>query len=88
MLKADEIAIEALLERDRQIDSKGWTPNHDLEHGELHLHLLVQERLPQLDWIAGEMTWIMPSRQELIEAIALLIAAVEVRDETEENKNA
>jgi NADPH-dependent ferric siderophore reductase len=80
MMSAESIALDALGERSRQVDM-GWTHSHDARHGALHLFMLAQERMPQMDWIAGELAWVMPSRKDVIQAIALLISAVEVMDE-------
>lgn len=79
-MSADSIAIEALEERARQVDL-GWSPDHDAEHGLVHLYALALQRQGRIDWLAGELAYVMPSRKELIQAIALLIAAVEVMDE-------
>jgi hypothetical protein len=65
---------QVLLERTRQI-GHGYDAAHDLEHGQMHL---VQEAFSRVDGVDV-------SRQQILEAAALLLAAVEVTAYWEES---
>lgn len=83
MSTTEDVALEVIAERVRQTD-KGWTPEHDAEHGPLHLLEHAMRRMPDTEWIAGEYAISMPGgaegRKRLIEAAALIVAAIEVMD--------
>lgn len=64
-------------ERGRQID-KGWTTEHDSEHGLRHLTWLAQKRTSAAAYEAAIGTWAV--RSELVKAAALLVAAIELID--------
>jgi hypothetical protein len=63
----DEIAAE----RARQIE-KGYTPEHDDEHGVNHITGWARRYVPYAGWI--------DTRERAIQAAALLVAAVEAID--------
>lgn len=86
---SEMIALELLGERIRQTEV-GWTREHDLHHGPLHLVEMAMRRMPEAEWIAGEYALSMKmgpeGRQRLLEAGALIIAAIEVLDATSPSK--
>lgn len=63
-------------ERARQVTELGYTPEHDRDHGPGHVLSYALERIEQ----AGP----RPDREELVEAAALIIAAIEVLDARDE----
>lgn len=82
MATIEDILLEFQAEGERQ-DQIGWTPEHDKEHGMGHLTNLVQDRLPLMDFIAGEPAtqW---SRKDLIQAGALIAKMVLLSDTIDE----
>lgn len=64
-----DVLKEVSNERTRQV-RKGWTPQHDARHPTAELADLARERMEHAGF----------TRQSLIEAIAMLVSAVEVLD--------
>jgi len=74
-MAGESVAMELLLERSRQIDL-GYTPEHDQEMGAVHVVYEAHQRLGHM----GEVSSPEAFRAELIEAGALIVAAIEVLD--------
>ncbi len=60
--------------------ARGWTPEHDAEHGVTHLVNLAFAR-PMVNWRGGY------SRAELVKAASLLVAAIELLDAIESEQS-
>lgn len=70
-------AIHAVtVERSAQ-EQRGWTPEHDDEHGVQHLLIETYERLAIAGYDAGNGS---ETRESLVVVAALLIAAIETHD--------
>jgi len=83
MASTEEVMLEVLSERILQV-AKGYTPEHDDAHGEMHILEQAMRRLPHVvDWIAGQPAYHVPSREDLVQAAACLIAAIEFIDRNE-----
>lgn len=80
LITAPQETFEALLsvtaERSQQ-EQKGWTPEHDDEHGVQHLLIEAYERLAIAGFDAGIGN---ETRESLVVVAALLIAAIETHD--------
>jgi len=85
-------ARDVLAERQRQIDVKGWTPEHDDEHGDGSLSVAA---MAYLDWVHGEypdgdvpinwpwgLSYFKPKyhRTALCKSAALILAEIERLD--------
>lgn len=77
--KGMRVYYDIKVERTRQIE-KGWTPEHDDEHGVAHLVEQTRGRIGELDYWLREPDLILPTRQQLIQVAALAVAAIEVMD--------
>lgn len=69
------VLAEVALERDRQIE-KGWTPQHDDGHT-IHDLVRLAEQRARLEGSGGYGVY---SRERLVQAAAMLVAAVETWD--------
>ncbi|WP_295792028.1 hypothetical protein [uncultured Microbacterium sp.] len=72
-----EAILEVTAERSRQ-EEKGWTPEHDDEHGVQHLLVEAYNRLSVVGYDAG--TKAGASSHSLVVVAALLVAAIEANE--------
>lgn len=70
------VLAQITLERDRQLTELGWTPEHDDTHGAVHLVSLAVDHIIEVGYVAVR----ADDRDELVQAAALLVAAIEVLD--------
>lgn len=76
MLTPEALPVLAAItvERDRQLAELGWTSEHDDRRGAMHLLGMADNKLIKCA-LRGEV-----DRAEIVEAAALLVAAIEVLD--------
>ena len=80
-----DVADEFRLERERQIEL-GYTPEHDDERGIEHVLAQAMKRLPHVvEFIAGEGSIYVPTREDLVVAGSVLMAAIELIDRFEDS---
>lgn len=87
---------DVLAERQRQIETEGWTTKHDDQHGSgsmafaaaayaVHSHAGPKMSGPLWNWTGWSRDWWKPknTRRDLVRAAALLIAEIERLDRQE-----
>ena len=84
-----DAARDVLAERQRQISTEGWTPEHDDEHnGHEMAHAAACYAYPELTALVGVKTWpwaaewfkVRDHRSNYVRAAALLLAEIERLD--------
>lgn len=86
-----EAARDVLVERQRQVNSEGWTPEHDDQHGAADMaHAAACYIFGHMHWSPNDMRqrwpwaheWFKPSnrRRNLVKAGALILAEIERLD--------
>ena len=71
------------IERDRQVADLGWTPEHDVCHHSTHDMVRLAERYAHKTESDRDEHQGLYSRRRLVQAVALLVAAVEAMDRRE-----